>query len=114
MQQSELPKAIKRAMRSLVGIAYETELRRALEYLYGNFHEWKSGGIDSFELSDRIHKFHDGANRDIYLRYTSKLDPRFLVRQALEEDTLQKAAVPKEVWPYLEVLSNLPGRSLKR
>ena len=101
-------------MRSLVGIAHEIELRRALEKLYGNFEEWKSGGIDSFELSDQIHKFHDGPNRDIYLRYTIKLDRRILVQQALEEGTLQKAAVPKEVWPYLEVFSNLPGRSLER
>ena len=114
MQQSELPKAIKRAMRSLVGIAHETELKRALEELYGSFQEWKSGEIESIELSDQIHNFHNGPNRDIYLRYASKLDLRFLVRQALKEGTLQKAAVPQEVWPYLEVLSNVPGETIKR
>jgi len=114
MQQSELPKAIKRAMRSLVGIAHETELKRALEELFGSFQEWKSGEIDSIELSDRIHNFHNGPNRDIYLRYASKFDLRILVRQALEERTLEKAAVPKEVWPYLGVSSSLPGKSLER
>jgi hypothetical protein len=114
MQQSELPKAIKRAMRALVGIAHETELKRALEELYGSFQEWKSGEIDSIELSDEIHNFHNGPNRDIYLRYASKLNLRFLVRQALAEGTLQEAAVPKEVWPYLEVASNPPGRSTER
>jgi hypothetical protein len=114
MQQSELPKAIKRAMRSLIGIAYETELKRALEELYGSFQEWKLGEIDSIELSDRIHNFHNGPNRDIYVRYASKLDLRFLVRQALKEGTLKKVDVPKEVWPYLEVLSNLSGETIQR
>ena len=103
--EQELPKTIKKAMRSLVGFAHETELGRALEMLYEDFGRWKSGEIDSFELSDRIHTFHDGPNRNIYLRYTSRLDLRFLVQYALKESLLEKAAVPKEVWPYLDAFS---------
>ena len=110
MKESELPKAIKRAMRSLVGLAHEAELRRALEEAYRDFQEWKSGRIDSFELADRIHKFHDGPNRDIYLRYTSRLDPRFLLQHALKEGTIEKRAVPKEIWAYLEGFAS-PYRS---
>ncbi len=101
----ELPKTIKKTMRSLAGLAHETELRRVLEELYGDFQRWKSGEIDSFDLSDRIHTFHDGPNREIFLRYTSRLDLRFLVQYALEEGLIQKTAVPKEAWPYLEVFS---------
>ena len=92
-------------MRSLVGLAHETELGRALEVLYGDFQKWKSGEIDSFELSDRIHRFHYGANREIYLRYTGRLDHRFLIQCALEEGVMQKTDIPKEVWPYLEAFS---------
>lgn len=113
MQQNELPKAIKRALRSLVGLAHETELRKALEELHGDFRTWKSGGIDSFELSDRIHKFHDGPNRDIYLRYSSRLDLRFLVQHALHDGLVQQAAVPNEVWPYLEEFSTAGSISSK-
>jgi predicted cupin superfamily sugar epimerase len=101
MQQDELPKTVKKAMRSLVALAHEAELRRALEEVYGNFQEWKSGRIDSFELADRIHKFHDGPNREVYLRYTGKLDYRWLVGHALEAGQIQKTAVPTEIWPYL-------------
>jgi hypothetical protein len=101
MQQDELPKTVKRAMRSLVALAHEAALRRALEEVYGNFHEWKSGRIDSFELADRIHKFHDGPNREVYPRYTSRLDCRWLVGHALEDGLIQKTAVPSELWPYL-------------
>jgi hypothetical protein len=41
MQQNELPKAIKRAMRSLVALAHEAELGRALEEL--RFPEMEGG-----------------------------------------------------------------------
>jgi hypothetical protein len=102
MEERDIPKAIKKTMRLLVGLAHEVELGKALEDLFGEFQTWKSGTIDAFELSDRIHKFHDGPNREIYLRYTSGLDLRFLVHYALEESLIQKAAVPKELWPYLE------------
>jgi hypothetical protein len=113
MQQNDLPKAIKRAMRSLVGLAHETELGKALEALHRDFQTWKSGGIDSFELSDRIHKFHHGPNREIYLRYSSRLDLRFLVQNALHEGLIHKAAVPKEAWPHLEEFSTECGDSSK-
>ena len=102
MEERELPKAIKKTMRLLVGLAREVELGKALEDLFGEFQAWKSGTIDSFELSDRIHKFHDGPNREIYLRYTSRLDLRFLVHYALGEGLIKKSAVPKEIWPYLD------------
>ena len=102
MEERELPKAIKKTMRLLVGLAREVELGKALEDLFGEFQAWKSGTIDSFELSDRIHKFHDGPNREIYLRYTSRLDLRFLVHYALGECLIKKSAVPKEIWPYLD------------
>jgi hypothetical protein len=97
----ELPKPIKKTMRQLIGRAHEAELGRALEDLYRDFLNWKAGAMDSFDLSDRIHTFHDGPNRKIYLRYTSPLDPRFLVEYALDEKLISEQAVPKEVWPYL-------------
>ena len=109
--EQELPRTIKKTLRSLVGLAHETELARALDRLYGDFRRWKAGEIDSFELSDRIHKFHDGPNRDVYRRYTSNLDLRFLVGYALEEGLLNKQAVPKEIWPYLEAYS-IPQREV--
>lgn len=102
MEEKDIPKSIKKTMRSLVGLAHEAELGKALEDLFGDFQAWKSGAIDSFELSDRIHKFHDGPNREIYLRYASRFDLRFLVHYALKEGLLQKAAVPNELRPYLE------------
>jgi hypothetical protein len=54
MLNRELPKPIKRAMRSLCGLAHEAELRQALHELSQEFDRWKASRIDSFELADRI------------------------------------------------------------
>lgn len=106
MSEEDIPKAAKKTMRLLVGLAHEAELGNALDDLFGEFQAWKSGAIDAFELSDRIHKFHDGPNREIYLRYTSRLDLQFLVHCALKNGLIQKSAVPEELRPYLEAYSS--------
>jgi len=102
MLNQELPKPIKRAMRSLCGIAQEAELRQALDSLSREFEAWKVARIDSFELADRIHKFHHGPNREIYVRYTSRLPLPFLVRRAIDEGLIKRSSIPKDVLPYLE------------
>jgi len=101
MQQKELPKSIRKALRSLSDLAHEAELRRALEDLSRDFDRWKAAEIDSFKLADRVHEFHRGPNREIYLRYTSRIDLRVLVAYALREGLLKKESIPKEVLPYL-------------
>ncbi|HKS80566.1 MAG TPA: hypothetical protein VJR23_03600 [Candidatus Acidoferrales bacterium] len=102
MRKEEYPPRIKKAMRSIVGIAKEAKMRKALDELFADFQEWKAGSIDSFELSDRIHKFHNGPNREIYVRYTSRLDLRFLIQYALDEKLIHEIDVPDEVRPYLD------------
>lgn len=102
MQEHELPKAIKKALRSLCHLAHEAEQRRALEELSQDFDRWKADEIDSFELADRIHTFHNGPNREIYIRYASKVDLRSLVSYAVHEGLIKKESIPKEVAPYLD------------
>ncbi len=102
MQEHELPKSIKKALRSLCQLAHEAALRRALEDLSQDVDRWKLAKIDSFELADRIHKFHDGPNREIYLRYASRANLCLLVSHAVHEGLIPKDSVPKEVFPYLE------------
>ncbi len=102
MLKEDLPKSVKKALRALRDLAYEAELRRALTNLSQNFERWKAGGISSFDLADRIHEFHDGPNRKLYLLYTGRLDLRFLVSRAVQEGLIKKESIPKEVLPYLQ------------
>lgn len=101
MLQKELPKPIKRALRSLSQVVQEAELRQALSQLSHYFDRWKTAGIDSFELSDRIHEFHDGLNRQIWVRYNSRVDLRVLVSYALKEGLIKGESIPESVLPYI-------------
>lgn len=60
----DYPKALKRKLRELGGLAYERELHHELAKLEADFKAWREGTLDSFELSDRIHIFHNGASRE--------------------------------------------------
>ncbi len=101
MEEHELPKSTKKALRSLRDLAHEAALRRALESLSQDFDRWKKREIDSFELANRIHAFHNGPSREIYNRYTSRLDLTFLVGYAVQEGLIAKESIPEEVLPYL-------------
>jgi len=50
---------------------YDRELARELGALEADFARWRRGEIDVHELSDKIHAFHNGPARRLYLDYTS-------------------------------------------
>ena len=66
----EHSKRIKKLRSEWLGEAYERELRRELTKLDASFEAWRQGEIDSWDLCDRIHKFHNGASRELYKQYT--------------------------------------------
>jgi hypothetical protein len=94
-------KANKRKLRELAGVAYTRELGAELSKLEEEFARWRSGEIDPFELSDRIHRFHDGISRDLYVLY-GRLSPSSSVARAVAFKVLQEAEVPSEILAALE------------
>jgi hypothetical protein len=104
MRMRELPKNIKRQLRDLVGRIYELQLDRALGALAGEFEAWKRKEIDAFELEKRVHQFHQGPARELYVQYgsASSLNLELLVAHAVQEQILSKDDIPAEVLPYLE------------
>ena len=70
-----LTKAQRRRIRELAQIAYDRELSVQLGHLETEFKRWRSGEIDSFALSERLHRFHQGPAQDLYSKYAdSDLD----------------------------------------
>ena len=57
-------------LRHLAERAWESELTTELETLFEAFSQWTDNGMSAFELSDRIHGFHDGISRELYKRYS--------------------------------------------
>lgn len=66
----DLTKSQRRHLRELAGIAYERELSRELTALEREFARWRGGTIDAHGLGDRIHQFHQGPNRRLFMIYT--------------------------------------------
>ena len=72
----EVPKRIKGLVREWARIACDRDLRKALGELHAQFALWERGEIDSFELNERVHRFHEDTSREIWKRYaTTHLEP---------------------------------------
>lgn len=98
---ADLTKAQRRKLRELAEIAYARELAAELAKLDKDFAAWRSGGIDPFELSDRIHRFHDGACQELYVHYRN-VQPSLSVARAVALQLLSEAEVPSEIRSALE------------
>ena len=78
----EFTKAQRRRLRELGGMAYERELSAELSNLETEFRRWHAGEINAHELSDRIHRFHQGPAQKLFSKYEhSNLD--FAVADAI-------------------------------
>ncbi len=97
----EISKKVKKELRGLAGTAYERELNIELEKLLKRFGDWKADKIDCFELSDMIHKFHDGPNRQLFVHYNT-ISPSITVAHALNNGILKQDEVQEEVREYIK------------
>ncbi|HJW83967.1 MAG TPA: hypothetical protein VJ754_06655 [Anaerolineae bacterium] len=95
-----IPRKIKKALREYAGIAYEAELRIELQALSAKFADWKSNQIDSFDLTEAIHQFHNGPARDLYKKYNNApLD--LVMAHAIATGLLNKDEIPAEMLEHL-------------
>ena len=87
---------MKRLLREYAAAAHEEELRRALVPIAEAFKRWEQGGLESGELSDLIHRFHQGPARELFLRYNASnlVAP---VAYAITSGIVDRAAVPREL-----------------
>jgi len=94
-------KAQKKKLLELAGIANERELDQEMEMLYQHFENWRNEKISCFELSDLIHKFHQGPSREIWKMYTYS-DPDTAVSRAVALGLLKKEEIPKDLLDILD------------
>ena len=96
----EVPKRIKRLVREWAGVAHDRDLRKALNELGAQFARWDRGEINSFELNDRVHRFHQDTAREIWKRYaTTHLEPA--VALAVVAGVLRKEELPADLVQHL-------------
>ena len=99
---SSLTKKQKKELRSLQALAWERELEQELANLEEQFRNWRSGTIGAFDLSDRIHQFHDHEARDLY-KYYSYRNNIFAVPGAIAKGIISESEVSRQL---LETISS--------
>ena len=90
-------KRLKRMLRECAGKAEEAELHAALTDLDQSFNAWQSGEINSFELSDRVHTFHDTTAREIWKTYNMGGPLDMPVAWAIHQDVLAADEIQPEL-----------------
>jgi len=96
----ELTKSQRRRIRELAGIAYDRELSRELTALEGEFARWRSGALTAHDLDRKIHEFHQGPNRRLFVTYTGAA-VKLAVAAAIANGVLSEAEAGAEM---LEIL----------
>jgi carbamoylphosphate synthase large subunit len=96
----EVPKRIKRQVREWAGIAHARDLRKALGELRAQFDRWERGEIDSFELNERVHRFHQDTSREIWKRYATG-HPEPAVASAVAAGVFRKEELPSELLQHI-------------
>jgi len=97
---ADTPKRIKRLLREQAGQAHEEELRRALVPVAESFKRWERGELDSAELSDIIHRFHQGPARQLLDRYNNPY-LELAVAHAITAGVLDRQTIPAELLDHL-------------
>jgi hypothetical protein len=82
----------RKELRRLAWLAYERELSKALEALEESFGQWRKKKISVFELSEFVHKFHNGVARDLWSFYETG-HTELSVRHAIAEEIILKREV---------------------
>lgn len=97
---AETPRRIKRLLREHAARAHEEELRRALVPVAEAFERWERGELGSGELSEIIHRFHQGPARELFARYNAP-DLELAVAYAITAGVLDRRTVPAELLEHL-------------
>ncbi|GEP57174.1 hypothetical protein [Reyranella soli] len=102
----DIPKRLKRLLREYAARAHEAELHQALVPLAEAFKRWERGELDSFELNDLIHRFHQGDSREVYVRYISR-DHEPALAHAIATGLIDRTAMPGGLLDHLARLIEL-------
>jgi hypothetical protein len=100
MQMRDAPKHVKRLLREHAAAAHEEELRRALIPVADAFKRWERGELGSGELSEIIHKFHQGPARELYSRYNDTY-LHMAVAHAIATGILDRETLPADLLDHL-------------
>ena len=92
VDKNNFTKSERKELHRLAGLAYERELAKALESLEEDFKRWRKNKITAFDLSELIHKFHNGVARDLWSFYMNG-HTELVAAQAISKGIILKTEI---------------------
>lgn len=96
MRHQDFTKRQRQQVRHLAEIAYQRALSAALSALENEFVRWRAAEIDPFELSNRIHRFHEDVQSELYKAYVLG-DAFWSVVRGFDGGYLTEAEIPPDI-----------------
>ncbi len=93
-------KQTKKLIRQYGAIANERELSQVLRDLHSEFERWQKGEISPGDLNDKIHEFHDGPSKNIWVKYSTS-NPQAGLAAAIASGLITKDEVPLQLLDFL-------------
>ena len=87
----------KKKIKELAHLAWQREIDKELNSLSKGFEKWKNKEIDSADLVELIHKFHNGSARQIWVKYNNSNLEEILIF-AVASDILKKEEIPENIY----------------
>ena len=97
---SQPTKQIKKLIRQYGAIAHERELSQELRDLHSEFERWQKGEISAGDLNDKIHDYHDGPSRNMWVKYGTS-NPQAGLAAAIASGLIAKDEVPSQLLEFL-------------
>jgi hypothetical protein len=93
----EFTKRQRKLFRELAAKAHERDVRRHLEKLHAEFERWREGEIETWDLTDAIHRFHNGPDRKLFGMYNTRGMAHIIVARAVAAGLLNEEEVAAEI-----------------
>lgn len=100
---SDFSKSERKRLRALAGLVYETEARTVLSERHASFEKWHLRQIDSSELLQEIHEFHQHQSRELWALYQSMKEDQIVAR-GLAEGFIEEKQVESSLLSKLQAI----------
>ena len=98
------PKAVKKKLSHLAGLAHQRELDQYLSALAEKFDAWRNKEIDCWGLTEAIHRFHQKDAKEVYKLYRYNDDCDGQVARGIRFGLLKREEVDEDVLTSIEDL----------
>ena len=96
-------------MRKLFGKLYELELIEETSKLGKDFEDWNKGKISVWDINEKIHKFHNGPSRQLFVKYSSNHAPvmALFICEAIINGKIKTEELPADLSARIKSLEPL-------